>query len=164
MGISPWAIRRVIDSHLSVLKPGLKVYLRVKNANDDEKDYVRLGFQWAPTGTQVTGYTDVLIAPPPDEQPVSEHTIGISGGRLMFGAHRFLISHTFVMNRANQLGYTDYYKVFRDAYVIGIVYNNRLFAIEEVLPDAVANQIVRWDIVCNAIEDVLASQQETTNV
>lgn len=155
-GFSPWAIRRVQDCHLEFSKPGLKVYLRTKNVVDNNMDYVRLGFQWAPTGAQQKGITDTLITPPPDVKAVSSHMIGISGGRLTLGAHHFLISHTFVKNQMAALGYTDPRQVFRDKSVIGIVYDRRIFSIEDLLPDSISDQTIRWDVTANMVEEIIS--------
>lgn len=155
-GFSPWAIRRVQDCHLSFSKPGLKVYLRVKNAEDSSMDYVRLGFQWSPTGAQATGYTDILIQPPPDVVAVSANMIGVSGGRLTLGANHFIISHTFVLNRMATMGYTDARQVFRDKSVIGFVYDRRIFAIEDLLPDSISDQHIRWDVTANMVEEIIS--------
>lgn len=155
-GFSPWMIRRIQDCHLSFTKPGLKVYMRLKNVVDNDMDYVRLGFQWAPTGTQVVGYTDIQISPPPDVYAVSSRTIGVSGGRLQFGAHHFVISHTWVMQQMAQRGLSDARAVFREAAVVGLVYDKRLFDITELLPDSMSDQTIRWDITGNMIEDIIS--------
>jgi hypothetical protein len=144
-------VRFLQDAHMRFFQGGLQVYLRVKNFDDSQADFVRLGFQYSPTG-QPSGFTDVLITPPPQVVDVSLHNISVSQGRLLFGARHFYISHTFVRQRMATQGYTDPYKVFRDPLVVGLYYNQRLFSIESLTHQEMSGETVYWDAVCNGQE------------
>ena len=161
MSISPWALRRILDTTLKVTKPGLPTFLRIQNIDDSQKDYTKFGFIWTPTQPDDqadTGFTDLQIAPPPDVSPVSMHNIGILGTRLQFGAHKFMISHTFVINQMNLNSLTDPYQVWRAKNIIGIVYNQRIFSLESIVPITAGADIISWDIVGNMIESPVAPQ------
>jgi len=145
-------IRWLLDAHQRFFRAGLPAYLRTKNVDDSQQEYVKLGFQWTPTGNQATGFTDIRILPPPQVDEVSLHNIGLNQARLQFGARTFRISHTFVKARMIELNYTDPYKVFRDRAVVGLFYNGRLFSIESITHEEVAGETVLWNIVANATE------------
>ena len=152
---SPWALRSILDAQQTISKGGLKVYLRVMNhvASDDQvggdDEYASYGFQTSVTGGDISGTSDLEINPPPDVQPMSDRNIGLAGGRLRFGAHSFMISHTWVKERMADMGYDDPYQVFRDESVVGLFYDGRVFSIEDVTGEAVANEFVSWTILAN---------------
>ena len=144
-----------MDGNMKFSQPGLPVFLRIKNAVDAPAtvpEYVEFGFQWEPSGVPLTGVTDVKINPPPSVEPVSMHNIGLNSARLQFGAHKFMISHTFVLQRMQEKGYTDPYQVFRSDEVIGLYHNNRLFSMESIVPHATGSSVIYWDIIANVQE------------
>ncbi len=116
------------------------------------------GAPYSPTGVAAgeSGYTDILIDPPPAVQDVSLHNIGLLAGRLNFGSRIFLVSNTFVQNQLNEYeNIPDPYAVFRqrDGYqAIGLFYNNRMFAIESITHKEVAATTIIWKLGGNALE------------
>lgn len=154
MAFSPWAMRNLLDNHQRATHPGLTVYLRVENAVDDEEEFVTYGFQVAVTGSELAGTSDIEIEPPPDVQALSQRDIGLLGANLKFGAHSFLISHTWVLKRMEELALTDPRQVFRAANVVGIVYQERLYSIEELKPEDVHNETISWMVLGNALEPI----------
>ena len=158
-------LEMLFDGQQRFVRSGLEVFIRCQNFQS-EGDFQEVGVPWSPTGTAsangAVGFTDILIDPPPDVKTVSTHDIGLSGGRLMFGAKKFLISHTFVYNmRLQYPAIKDDYDVFRnwdgDTPVIGIVNDNRLFSIEEIVPDSIAGRRISWTITANFNEDALVA-------
>ncbi|SRR6266481_6109762 len=163
MGI-PFAqgMQLIFDSHLSYTRGALEVFLRIDNFVP-QGDYIEVGVSFAPTGGQDSqaGFTDLLILPPPGTQPVSYHDIGLSGGKLMFGARKFFVSHTFV--QAILQSYPNIrggYNVFRKwdnstASVMGIIYNNQLYSIEDIGRREIAGETIHWVLTCNSSEEYL---------
>src|SRR4051812_16362542 len=92
-----YGVRMLLDGQQSFIRSGLTCFLRVQNFAP-EGDWQEVGVPFVPTGAEAakTGFTDLLISPPPEVRDVSTHNIGMSGGKLMFGARYFIISHTFV--------------------------------------------------------------------
>jgi len=154
-GASAWGIRSLADTFLRYFQPGLPTYLRIQNQLSVPGDPSSLGFMPQVSG-DLTGTYDMQILPPPDVQEISLHNIGIMGGRLQFGARRFLVSHTFVINRMNQMLYSDPLQVWRDPSVVGLYYDGRLFSIESITHEDVGFQQTLWDLICNSSE-VLAA-------
>ena len=155
-------IQFLFDGSQRFTRAALPVYLRVRNFQD-EGTYLEVGVPFSPTGAQAfyTGYSDVLISPPPSVQDVSLHNIGLLAGRLNFGSRVFIVSHSFVKAQQREYNIEDPYDVWRnrtDAVdgtqykVIGIVYNNRLFDIVSPTHKEVAGQMINWKLVCNALE------------
>lgn len=150
-GASAWGIRSLADTFLRYFQPGLPCYLRLQNLDVSSAEYGRLGFMPAVTGG-LSGIFDYVIDPPPDVQEVSLHNIGIMGGKLMFGARRFLVSNLFVLNQMSIRNLTDPYQVWRDPLVIGLYYNSRLFSIESITHEDVGSETTLWNLVCNSHE------------
>lgn len=100
----------------------------------------------------LSGFQDIPVDPPPDVQEVSLHNIGIMGGRLQFGARRFLISNLFVLNQMAVRNLSDPYQVFRDPLVVGLYYNSRLFSIESITHEDVGGETTLWSLVANSSE------------
>jgi len=160
---SAWSLRNLLDTNLRVTEPGLSVYLRVANDTVDDTDpndeFASYGFQICVTGASLTGamipgYGDYLIDPPASVHPLSYRDIGLLGGKLFFGAHSFLISHTWVQSRMALLGLTDPYEVFRAKSVTGLIYNQRLFSIESVTSNDSYGEIISWNVLGNMLEDI----------
>jgi len=157
-------IRSLADTYLSFWQPGLPCWLRIKQVVPElvkpVHDVSALGFQPAVSGGQ-SGVVDIPIVPPPEVREVTRHNIGLSGGRLRIGARVFLISHTFVINRMAQVGFTDPEQVFSDGSVVGFFYDGRIFNMESVTHEDQAGQPIFWTIVGNAIE-ILSQQPLST--
>jgi hypothetical protein len=153
----PWSSRSIQDFHQRFVNAGLPVFLRLKNSVDDDLPFTTLGFTIS--GDQVdAGFTDIMISPPPDVMPVNSRNTGIDFARLQFGPHRFIVSHTWVMQRMQVMGYTDPFSVWRDPSVIGFYYNNRLYAIESIQDVADAGEIINWSIIASASEKLVTDE------
>jgi len=150
-GASAWGLRSLADTFLRYFLPGLPCYLRFQNFDATSADFAQLGFQPVVSGGP-SGVFDFPIDPQPDVQEVSLHDIGIMGGRLQFGARRFLVSHTFVINQMSLRGLTDPYQVWRDPLVMGIFYNSRMFSIESITHEDVGSETTLWILTCNSFE------------
>lgn len=157
----------MLDSQMKYVRAGLPVYLRVANFTDEEAgESLEIGFNFSPSGTFDTGFTDILIQPPPTVTDVSMHDIGIAGGRLNFGARYFTISNTFVLQQLQldsflQNNITDPYAVFRDRdgyKAMGIYYDSRMFSIDDIVHKEVAGKTIWWKLTCNALETTTTSQ------
>lgn len=157
-------IQFLFDNQQRFTRAGLPVYLRIQNFLD-QGSYLEVGVPYAPTGTAAfnTGYTDILVDPPPAVQDVSLHNIGLLASRLNFGSRIFIISNTFVVKQQTDNYILDPYDVFRDRTdsrdnsqykVVGILYNDRMFSIESITHKEVAGQTINWKLVCNALEKI----------
>lgn len=167
MGAPPFSFgsQFLFDQHQRYVRSGLKVYLRVKNF-PEQGDYLDVGVPFAATGTQAIGYTDIRIQPPPNVQDISLHNIGILAGRLNFGSRIFTVSNTFVKDQLEELNagssteITDPKAVFRERdgnQAIGLVYENRMFAIEDIVSRQVSGVTISWRLICNALDSVTDS-------
>ena len=149
------SLQFLIDNNLTFVRSGHDAYLRLRNFPDQQtQTYSQLGFSVVPTGNvPTTGYTDVLIVPPPSVLPVSVHNIGQSMGKLRFGAKIFGVSNTFIANQAADMGITDdLYDIFINQYVIGIYYEDMLFSIENITRRVVGGATIFWNLTCNHVE------------
>lgn len=152
MGI-PFAagIRFLLDSHQSFVRQSNgPVALRIRNVDTTGQAFQELGFQLAPSGQ--SGFSDIPINPPPQVTEATSRDIGLAGGKLMFGARKFVISHSFVLAQMKELLLTDPYQVFRRTAVIGIFYDGRLFSIEQLLHEDAGGEIINWIVAGNAQE------------
>lgn len=163
MAFSPWAMRRLLDCQQEYMNQGLPVYMRLANDQveqdqvGEQDEFASYGFQVTITGgVPVTGFQDVRVLPQPDVEPLSLHNIGLNAGRLQFGAHRFLISHSWVLQQMTARSLTDPYDVFMADPVIGIVHNNRLFSIEDLQPNTGGGGIISWTVLANQLEPKVA--------
>lgn len=145
--------QRLIDSNQRFMRGGGPVYLRLRNFPDIQEDaFAQLGFAIAPTGTELVGTTDVLIDPPCSVEPVSVRDIGRSMGKLRFGARVFTVSGSFVDAQVSAQGLCDQALVWRGSNVVGLVTDNLLFSIEDVVHKELAGKTVLWLLTCNSNE------------
>ncbi len=156
-GASAWGLRSLADTFFRYFQPGLSCFLRMQTVDAAGVPYGQIGFMPAVTGA-LSGFQDIPVDPPPDVQEVSLHNIGIMGGKLQFGARRFLISNLFVLNQMEIRNLTDPYQVFRDPLVIGLYYNSRLFSIESITHEDVGGETTLWSLVANSSEMSSPSQ------
>lgn len=149
-----YGFQRLIDSHQRYMRAGSTVYLRLKNFPDTQEDlYSELGFMASPSGnSELLGTTDIEISPPCSVEPVSVHNIGQSMGKLRFGAKVFVVSATFVDAQVAEQGLSDQSLVWRGSNVVGLVADNQLFSIEDVVKKEIAGKTVVWILTCNAAE------------
>ena len=162
-GLFGTGVQMLIDGQQNYVRGGLTAWLRLQNFQASG-DYQEFGVAFAPTGQpeETLGFTDILIQPPPSVTDVSAHDIGNSGGKLMFGAKRFLVSNTFVQDmRQKYPNVIDPYDIWRNwdnkTPVIGIIYNNRMHSIEEILTRELGGQTISWILMCNADENYIPS-------
>lgn len=148
--ISAWAQRNLLDANLRFTQPGNRVFCRVRNELPAIDSAMQLGFKWAATG--VGGFTDVEICPPASVQQQRSSNKALNNAQMNVIPIVFLISHTWVMERMTAMSVTDPYQVFRSPYVIGIVMDTRLYAIDSVNPESVGNGFVSWEVTCHAQE------------
>jgi hypothetical protein len=150
-GASAWGLRSLADTFLRYFQPGLPCYLRSQVVDANGTPYGQIGFM-PPVSGALSGFNDVLIDPAVDSSAVSLHNIGIMGGRLQFGARRFLISNLFVLNQMDIQNLTDPYQVWRGPLVMGLFYNQRLYSIEDIGYEEVGSEITLWSLTCNSTE------------
>lgn len=155
-------LRELQDNAQRFTESGLDVFLRTKNSTTvDDSEAAEYGFQVSIAETDgEDGVSDILIDPPPAVSVMSMHDIGLNQGNLMFGAHEFHVSHTWVMEQMEANNYDDPYLVFRSANIVGIFYNGRLFSLESITPQAVGNEILNWLIVGNQIEPAVGQPSQ----
>lgn len=148
-----YGITRLLDAHQRFVRAGYPVYLRLKNFTPVQNEmWAQLGYSIAPTGTAQTGTEDILIDPPPSVASISIHNIGMSAGKLRFGARRFLISQTFVSAQMQAQGLTAARMVWEGPNVLGLVTETLLFSIEDIKHQEVTGTTVSWTLTCNANE------------
>lgn len=148
-----YGTRRLLDAHQAFTRSGLPVYLRLRNFTDQQQARAsEYGFAVSPSGMIATGTTDILITPPPTWRMVSQHNIGMSDGRLLFGARTFKISHTFALAQMADRSLTDARMVWLDQSVVGLVTENLLCAVVQAVPAYAAGDVVCWNIIANCSE------------
>lgn len=155
MPISAFGIRRLIDANQRYMRTGLPMYIRTKNFTDSPAT-AELGFVFVPTasGAQV-GTTDVLISPPPTISLVSMHSLAMAqqaGVELRAGARKVVISHTWVEQQQKLLGYATPQLVFNSPNVVGLVTDNLLLEIVQLIHKDVFGQYLEWILTCNTSE------------
>jgi hypothetical protein len=149
---SSFGVQRLIDAQQRWARASFPVYLRLRNFPDVQgQQWAQLGFRIAPSGGPV-GVTDILIDPPPGVRMVSIHNIGMSAGKLRFGARIFQISATFVNKQVVAQGLTDQNLVWRGPNVVGLVSEELLFSIEDIKHAEYSGQTISWQITANANE------------
>lgn len=147
-----YGARRVLDRYQAHIRSAHATYLRLRDfGNIQNQLWAQLGFQIAPTGTS-TGTTDVLITPHPSVVMMSMHDIGLSGGKLRFGARTFCISHTFVLEQMKVRNLSQPDLVWRASDVVGLVLDHRLYEIADIPHEEIAGRSVEWVISANASE------------
>ena len=106
----------------------------------------------AATPTATVGYTDIPIYPPPTSSMVSMHNIGMSEGKLRFGARNIRISQAFVTAQVQAQNLSNQNQVWIGPQVLGLVSENLLMDIVYYNHYEIAGVTVYWDLVCNANE------------
>ncbi len=147
-------LRFMVDGQQRFTRAGLEVYLRLQNFPSTGASQ-ELGVP--NIATQQTGYTDILIDPPPQVTDVSIHNIGMSGGKLRFGARTFQVSHTFVQRiREQNPNVPDDIAVWFNfdgaTPVLGIMYENRMHDIVSYTHREVAGETISWRLTCNRVD------------
>lgn len=164
-------LQGLLDGQQSYLQSGLTTYLRIQNFAP-QGDFQEVGVPFTPTGAAAadTGFVDLEILPPPEVRDVSMHNIGMSGGRLNFGARTFIVSDSFVQSvlqmypnisdpvdvwRNWDAVYVDGNPTNQTASVVGIIYENRMHDIVYFNHVEIAGATVSWKLTCNRHETPL---------
>lgn len=153
-------IRMLLDEHYRFVRSGLSVYLRLQNFPNSGA-FQEAGIPYP--AVQDSGFTDILIDPPPQVTDVSMHNIGMSAGKLSLGARNFKISHSFVLDmRTKYPDIPDDISVWKNwdnttAKVIGFVYENRMHEVATLKHTEVAGETISWTITCNRVDRALDS-------
>ena len=170
-GLFGEGLQMMLDGQQRYVRGGFQCFLRVQNFPPTGA-FQELGLQIAATGSMPngSGFTDILIDPPPEILDVSMHNIGQSGGKLQFGAKIFKISHTFVeVILMTYPAILDSYDVFRDwdgglnqtgqqtASTIGFIYGDRMYSVEDIKQSVAGGRILEWVVTGNVHELQLAS-------
>lgn len=142
--------QRVIDAHLRFMRCAGPVFLRLKNFATLPGTASQLGFSIAPTGTSGTGTKEIEIVPRPAMTTVSVHNIGMSGGKLRFGARIFRVSDSFVQACMKEDGITVARDVWQRQEVVGLVTEGLLFSIEDIKHSVVGDSTLLWTLTCNS--------------
>lgn len=163
-------LQMLYDGQQQFMQSGADCFLRVGNFAH-AGDYIEVGVSFIPSGADAaeTGYVDILIDPPPSNMDVSMHNIGMSGGKLMFGAKKFFISHTFVLAMMDKYsGIDGFLNVFRKwdgtASVIGLVNDNQLYSIEFISKREISGVPINWILTCNTHEEYLEEGSREVDV
>lgn len=176
-GLFAAGLQSMLDGQQRFVRGGLQCFLRVQNF-PSTGDFQEVGTVITFTGVGPNGgFTDLFIDPPPEVLDISMHNIGMSGGRIQFGAKKFWISQTFVDNMMQTYpAILDPYNVFRTwdggvnntgpqtASVIGLIYGDRLYSIETIHQKPVGGKTVAWEIIANLFEEELAISAGETRI
>lgn len=147
-----YGIQRVLDAQLNFVRNTLPVYLRMRNFQPPSGTLAgQLGFAMSPSGSNV-GTTDIEIIPVPAVRMVSIHNIGMSGGKLLFGARTFMLTQTFVQQMLDRFSLPDGMTLWTSALVVGLVTDGKLFSIDDIGHEEMGGQTIVWTITGNANE------------
>jgi hypothetical protein len=146
-------IQRLIDSQQRYVQNSrTPINIRLRNFTQPQNDlYAQLGYTIAAVAG-ATGTTDVLIWPPPSTKLISMHNIGMSQGKLRFGAREFVISGSFVDAQQSALGLTSPDQLWWCPQMVGIYAYGILYTIEQYAPEELGGISVVWTVTCNANE------------
>lgn len=153
MGNIGFGIQRIIDAQQRFIRNVRQpVYMRVRNFTEPQNAlWAQLGYRLTPASGP-TGTTDMLIDPPPMTRLESMHNIGMSNGKLRFGARSFVISQTFVSAVQSALELSAPEQVWIGQQVVGLVGYNVLWSIESYTPEDLGGETILWTLICNANE------------
>lgn len=147
-----YGMQRLIDANQRFVRAGHPVYYRYRNFADPQTSQAQaMGFAVSVSGA-LAGTTDTLIDPPPQYMMISLHNIGMSEGKLRFGARKFIVSQTFVASQMTVLGLTDQDLVWRGSQFVGLVTDSKLFSVEDIAHQELAGQTIVWELTCNSLE------------
>jgi hypothetical protein len=168
-GLYLQGLQDMMDSQQRFMRAGLEVFLRAQNfAPEGNFEEVGVGYTPANVGADQSGFTDILIDPPPEVKAVGSDNKGLDAARMQFGTKLFRISQTFVQNMMQMYPtILDPYNVFRQwdggtnqtgpqtTSVVGIVYADRLYSIEKIDRDSAGGRTLLWRITATYHENEL---------
>lgn len=147
-----YGIQRILDAQQRYVRNAHPVYLRTRNFTPPTNSlYAQLGYVITPTG-EPTGTKDLEIMPRPAVRMISQHNIGMSQGKLRFGARSFIISATFVDKMNVGVDQSALEAFWRQPEIVGLVLDNQLFSIEQIAHEEFGGKTVLWTLDCNANE------------
>jgi hypothetical protein len=148
-----FGLQRLIDAKERYERGSHPVYLRLREfVEPDTQLWAQMGFSISPSGTAQVGTQDVLITPQPASTMVSLHNIGMSEGKLRFGARMFTVSASFVDAQVITQTLANQDLVWRGNNVLGLVTDNLLFSIEDITHEEWQGKTISWMLTCNSNE------------
>lgn len=148
-----FGIQRLVDAQQRYTQASrVPIFMRLRNFVPPTNElYAQLGYTITP-GVGQTGTSDILIAPPPSTRLVSMHNIGMSSGKLRFGARYFIISGTFVNAQQAALGVSTPEHLWMSPQFVGIYAYGVLWSVEQYSSEELGGVPVLWILTCNANE------------
>jgi hypothetical protein len=148
-----YGIQRLIDAQMRYLDANrVPVSMRFRDfVPPTDQLYAQLGYVITPDSGGA-GTTDVLINPPCSTRLVSMHNIGMSQGKLRFGAREFTISQSFINAQQLALGLATPEQLWLSKQLVGLVGYGVLWSIELYASDDVGGIPVVWTVTANANE------------
>jgi hypothetical protein len=148
-----YGIQRLIDAQQRYTQASrVPIYMRLRNFTPPTNElYAQLGYTITPTSGE-TGTSDIQIDPPPSSRLVSMHNIGMSSGKLRFGARYFVISATFVNAQQAALGLSTPDQLWLCPQFVGIYAYGVLWSVVEYSPEELGGLAVVWQITTNSNE------------
>ena|ERR1039458_4123445 len=126
------------------------VYMRFRNfVPPTNALYMQLGYTITPVAGE-TGTTDIQILPPPSTRLVSMHNIGMSQGKLRFGARYFIVSATFVNAQQAALGLATPDLLWRSPQLVGLSAYGVVWSIEQYASEEIGGVPVIWTLTVNS--------------
>lgn len=147
-----YGFQRILDAQMRFVRNSHPVYLRTRNFTPPTSSmYSQLGYTITPEG-QPSGTTDLLIQPPPSVRMISQHNIGMSQGKLRFGARTFNVSGSFVDSLNAGVDQSELEAFWRGPLIMGLVVDKQLFSIEQISHEDYGGKSILWVLDCNASE------------
>lgn len=148
-----FGIQRLIDAQQRYTQASrVPIFMRLRNFTPPTNElYAQLGYTITPVSGG-TGTSDIKIDPPPSSRLVSMHNIGMSGGKLRFGARTFILSGTFINAQQAALGLATPDDLWLCPQFVGIYAYGVLWTVMEYSPEELGGIAVVWSLTCNANE------------
>ena len=148
-----FGFQRLIDAQQRYVQGSrTPIFMRLRNfVPPTNQLYAQLGYVITPVAGE-TGTTDIQIVPSPSTRMVSMHNIGMSSGKLRFGARYFLISASFVSAQQLALGLSTPDQLWLCPQFVGIHAYGLLWSVVEYISEEFGGVPVLWQISVNANE------------
>lgn len=149
-----YGTQRLLDAFQRYTRAAHPIYYRYKLFADPQStsQAAAMGFSVSPSGSVPTGTNDILLDPPPSYSMVSIHNIGMSAGKLRFGARMFIVSQSVTSGLQTQLNLASQELVWRGSQIVGLVTDNLLFSVEDYKHGELAGATIVWELTCNSNE------------